>query len=201
MMQVSNYIVDSFEQIHEEEVKGISFTKDSVQMCTCSLDRTLCIWKLTYNPSSPRSRELYKRDAGKLTKMSLKQKLTLWAAKEQYLLCCCWNASEEEIAVGCEDSVVYIVDVKLGQVKHELRAHTFRITCLAYYSDGSWIVSGSYDKSISIWHADRGLLRKRLLAASKFLPSKACWQDTLLRRRRALPSVPSLRPFRMRGLG
>lgn len=171
MMQVSNYIVDSFEQIHEDEVKGISFTKDSVHMCTCSLDRTLCIWKLTYNPDSPRSRELYKRDSGKLTKMSLQQKLELWAAKEQYLLCCSWSASEEEIAVGCEDSVVYIIDVKKGAVKHELRAHTFRITCLAYFFDGSWIVSGSYDKSISIWHADRGLLRKRFVEKDRSLGS------------------------------
>ena len=42
--------------------------------------------------------------------------------------------------------------------------HNFRVTCLAYDVDGTWMATGSYDRTVVIWHGETGLMRNRISA-------------------------------------
>ena len=45
-MQMQNHNVDISIKEHHDFITGLDFTNDSEKMCTCSMDRTLCIFAL-----------------------------------------------------------------------------------------------------------------------------------------------------------
>ena len=48
-MQMMNHNVDVTTHAHDELITGLDFTKDSEKMCTCSMDRTVCVFALQVN--------------------------------------------------------------------------------------------------------------------------------------------------------
>ena len=164
LMKTESRNVDLTTKAHDGLITGISFTRDSEKMATCGTDRALCIFQVQYYSDSPRSQAMYKQNAGRAHQIDLLHRLAIWPVKEQWLLCCSWNRPGDEIAVGCEDSFTYVVEMKTLSLKKRLEGHNFRVTCLAYDMDGTWMATGSYDKSVVIWHGETGLMRNRIVA-------------------------------------
>ncbi|XVE53582.1 hypothetical protein DITRI_Ditri03aG0014200 [Diplodiscus trichospermus] len=55
------------------------------------------------------------------------------------------------IAIGMEDSTIYIYNVRLDEVKSKLKGHSKRITCLAFSHLLSILVSSGADAQIIVW--------------------------------------------------
>lgn len=55
------------------------------------------------------------------------------------------------LAVAGFDKLVYLYDVKMGQLRETLEGHTGRVTCVAWSPDGARLVTGSDDGSFRIW--------------------------------------------------
>jgi len=53
---------------------------------------------------------------------------------------------------------VCVMDMKTGNDIAKLKGHTNKVTCLAFSPDGTWIASGSWDKTIRIWETATGNL-------------------------------------------
>ena len=53
---------------------------------------------------------------------------------------------------------IFVIDVATDERVFELPGHAGSITALAYTNDGTRIVSGSYDRSLSVWDAHTGEL-------------------------------------------
>ncbi len=66
------------------------------------------------------------------------------------------------------------MDVGRGAVRAALRGHRFRVTCVARHAEGLWLGLGSYDKSVTVWHAETAALRTRCAAAGG-----RAWQQVL----------------------
>jgi len=57
----------------------------------------------------------------------------------------------QELAVGQENHVVRLTDIKTGQARLDLVGHTSTVTCIAFSSNGKLIAAGSASEEIRIW--------------------------------------------------
>lgn len=64
------------------------------------------------------------------------------------------------LASGGGDRTVRMWDVKLGQTRHTLRAHTKFVRSVAFSPDGETLASGSWDQTVRLWDCDTGQLRR-----------------------------------------
>lgn len=163
-LKVDNYVVDHVEQAHSSDISGMDFAKDGSMLASCGYDRIVVVYSLEYYSNSPRSQMIWKEKAGVIKEMKLLHKFELWPGVEQILHGVIFNGTDTELVVACEDAIGYVIDISKEKITKKLQGHAFRITCLAYHSDGIWLALGSYDKSVTIWHGESGLLRSKITA-------------------------------------
>lgn len=164
LIRQTNYVVDQSWSAHTADVTGLDFSKDGSLLCSCGWDRAVHVYRIEYVSNSPRSQQLNMDLAGSATSITLLHKLELWPVKEQWLHECTFNHKDTQVIVCCEDAVVYVVDLEKEKFAMELKGHRFRATCVAVHPDGVWMASGSYDKTICVWHGETGMLRNRIAA-------------------------------------
>jgi len=61
LMQLQTHEIDLSTKAHDGPVTGIDFTKNSEMMCSCGMDRALCIFAVHFYSNSPRSQAMYKQ--------------------------------------------------------------------------------------------------------------------------------------------
>lgn len=63
-----------------------------------------------------------------------------------------YSAARNELAVGCSDNGIYVLDAVSFAVKKTLpNAHTNSVFCLAYTPDGRFLLSGGRDAMLRVW--------------------------------------------------
>lgn len=55
------------------------------------------------------------------------------------------------MALGAEDGMIELVDVRLGQVTHSFKGHSDWVFGVAFTPDGKRLMTGSWDKTIKVW--------------------------------------------------
>lgn len=76
-----------------------------------------------------------------------------------------WSTDGTLLATGCMDGVARLW-TRDGVLKHSLEAHTESIFSLRFDDTGQRIVTGSYDKSVSVWDVATGSLHSKFEAHS-----------------------------------
>jgi WD40 repeat protein len=71
-----------------------------------------------------------------------------------YSLAC--SPDGQRVALGGGTSSIYLWDLYSTKPHHELEGHTDDIICVAYSPCGKWILSGSADRTIRLWHLRTG---------------------------------------------
>ena len=66
------------------------------------------------------------------------------------------------LAVGRFSKTGLLIDVSNKQVVHELQGHDNHVRCVKFTSDGSKLITGSYDRTVKIWEVATGELLQTL---------------------------------------
>ncbi|KAF9536827.1 hypothetical protein EC957_009593, partial [Mortierella hygrophila] len=61
----------------------------------------------------------------------------------------------QQLAVGTKECSVYLWGLQSEERAIELSGHTHWVRCIAYSPCGEWIASGSWDKTVRVWHRQR----------------------------------------------
>jgi WD40 repeat protein len=80
-----------------------------------------------------------------------------WSAKGQEVACACAFPDQSQIAIGCADHTIRILDARTARIVREMSGHRDVVTRLAYSPDGRVLVSTSEDdKTVRFWRVADG---------------------------------------------
>ena len=74
-----------------------------------------------------------------------------------------WSLSYQNntIAVGSNSGKIFILDAITGSQKAILSGHAYKVDSVTFSSDGTSLVSGSYDKTVKLWDMQTGGIVRR----------------------------------------
>lgn len=75
---------------------------------------------------------------------------------------------KHEFAVGYSDNFIRIFDSQTYILKQEIEAHTNSVFTLVYSPDGAYLLSGSRDAHLKIWHTAQNYALKESIVAHLF---------------------------------
>jgi WD40 repeat protein len=75
---------------------------------------------------------------------------------EKSARCITYDAASQTLAIGYSDHSIRILDVESLQVIHTIQGHANSVFSLAFSPDGRYLVSGSRDAHIKVWHNATG---------------------------------------------
>jgi WD40 repeat protein len=77
------------------------------------------------------------------------------------------TSPDKNLFARAENAIITVADTATGKLLMKMRAHTDKVTALAYSPDGRLLASGSADKTFALWDGPTGkqLLQRRLNAA------------------------------------
>jgi WD40 repeat protein len=65
------------------------------------------------------------------------------------------SPDQKEIAVGCSDNGIYLLDAQTLSIRHHIKeAHNNSVFSLAYHPDGAYLLSGGRDAHLKVWQLD-----------------------------------------------
>ncbi len=80
----------------------------------------------------------------------------------------CWHPQGNQLAVGCRDGAVRLMNMANGRIERVLYGHTSDIWSVSWSSDGRWLAScGVRDETVRIWGVD-SFDQSRLLTGEEF---------------------------------
>ena len=170
----------TIETAHQKEITTMTYILKRNEIATGSVDETIKVWKINYKKGEiTLNKELTGhtdsitclRDFPKLNcfcSASSDNTLKLWDCSSlkcvktlkyhtKCVLSCCYNPlGNKEIFSGGEDLNIIVwttsKDVENYEEKKALKGHTKRISSLAFADDYNYLLSGSDDKTLRIWH-------------------------------------------------
>jgi WD40 repeat protein len=161
---------------HANAVHSVSFSPDGKLLASGSYDCTIRLWKLagsscrvfrghtdsvssvTFSPggstlatgSFDGSVRLWNVSEGRCTR-------TLRDSRMDKVYSIAWSPSGVTIAVANRGGLIFLWDISNEQntmsVPVVIQGHENLVTTIAYSSDGRYLASGSYDKTVKLWHA------------------------------------------------
>ncbi len=72
------------------------------------------------------------------------------------------TSDDKLIAVGSNDSNIYLIDINSGSVSKTLSGHTNIVKDVDFSEDGKYLASASYDSTAIIWEVETGKIVKKV---------------------------------------
>ncbi|KAL4446486.1 hypothetical protein ABPG74_001227 [Tetrahymena malaccensis] len=169
-------------QNHTYNISQMAFSKDNLYFAAASLDNQIYIWNVKHNFSLafqliPHNKAIslmqFSSDSEYLITASGDQKCYIWDINRGYSVLLKLNINNNEIysAIDISSDKKYlalagnnIICYNLQGIQLPLlyqqnansKGHTHSINSVSYSSDGNYLVTGSWDKSLKIWDAKQG---------------------------------------------
>eukprot|EP00632_Arachnochrysis_sp_CCMP2950_P011041 CAMPEP_0185690504 /NCGR_PEP_ID=MMETSP1164-20130828/1159_1 /TAXON_ID=1104430 /ORGANISM="Chrysoreinhardia sp, Strain CCMP2950" /LENGTH=685 /DNA_ID=CAMNT_0028357075 /DNA_START=450 /DNA_END=2507 /DNA_ORIENTATION=- len=142
---------------HSAEVFCCAWHPKYEILASGSGDSTVRLWDLRTSGFS------YKNKVAKPTSVALSGS---WASDDDRDVTTLeWSADGHTLAAGCMDGVARLWTHE-GKLRHSLAAHSESIFSIRFNSLGTMLLTGSYDKSVSVWEVASGVLRNKFQAHS-----------------------------------
>ncbi|EDV29554.1 uncharacterized protein TRIADDRAFT_4112, partial [Trichoplax adhaerens] len=136
---------------HEGPIHSAQFSPDGILLATCSDDRTIRLWN---------------RVSGKIT--------SILTDPYNPVIQCRFSGDGGEIA-SCSGKCVRVWNTMLCEIVNILEGyHTEMVTTIAFSADGK-IATGSTDRTICIWEAEKTALKSTPLHVSKSAVRACCF--------------------------
>ncbi|KAF9967011.1 hypothetical protein BGZ70_000420 [Mortierella alpina] len=145
---------------HTNRVSCVVFSPDGRTLASGGFDRTLRLW----NAKTGTPIKTFGDQANQITGGNVNQALTFDVGRIERAA---YSPCGGHIAIGSDDSSVYIWDTETGKRIHKLVGHDDCVTSVAYSPDGKMIASGSDDWTVILWDAELGNSQRRLVEHSK----------------------------------
>mmetsp|Transcript_19688 Transcript_19688/g.64819 ORF Transcript_19688/g.64819 Transcript_19688/m.64819 type:complete len:497 (-) Transcript_19688:590-2080(-) len=150
---------------HEAEVFCCSWHPQDDLLASGSGDSTVRLWSIQGDTS-----------AAQLAKMPPQSKVLEYVAptatsnsssfeEDHDVTTLEWSADGSLLATGCMDGIARLWS-RDGNLRHSLAAHSESIFSLRFDAMGKRLLTGSYDKCVSVWDVQTGVLRHKFEAHS-----------------------------------
>ncbi|TFY55565.1 hypothetical protein EVG20_g9275 [Dentipellis fragilis] len=123
--------------LHESPVRDVAFTTDGTVMASGSDNGTVLLWRLPMMDNTEQRVSYVLHNVGHISGLR-------------------FSPDGSRLAVAALNRIVYVLDVRSGQLICELRGHAEVLQCRpAFTPHGTFLLSGSADGVLAIWHIDR----------------------------------------------
>ncbi|MFA9462635.1 WD40 repeat domain-containing protein, partial [Thiohalorhabdus methylotrophus] len=126
---------------HQSPVADLMFSPDGEILYTVSEDKTVQVWDV----DSRERRRVFRLQRG--------------SGEQGKLYSGALSPDGEQLAVGCWDHAIRILDAQTGEVAKVLQGHTAEVWDLDFSPDGRYLVSGSEDETARVWDLESGGVR------------------------------------------
>jgi WD40 repeat protein len=116
---------------HEYEVFKVAFSPDSSLLASCSLDCTVCLWRVD-GQEHPSPIQVLRRHTDEV-------------------LAVAFHPDGTRLATGGRDGVIWLWDLARGEEVARLPGHGGFVWSLAFSPDGATLASGSGDGTVRLW--------------------------------------------------
>ncbi|MFA9462636.1 WD40 repeat domain-containing protein, partial [Thiohalorhabdus methylotrophus] len=123
---------------HQSPVADLMFAPDGKTLYTVSQDKTIQIWDV----ASGKRRRVFRLQRG--------------PGEQGKLYSGAISPDGEQLAVGCWDHAIRILDAQSGEVEQVLRGHQGIVHALDFSPNGRYLLSGSMDEIAYYWDLDSG---------------------------------------------
>jgi WD40 repeat protein len=125
---------------HMAKIKGVAFTPDGSQLVSASYDKVIRVWDVTTGKTVRTIRgEIAPGPAGKIYAMAL-------SLDGKWLAAGGWLGGDRE-----ESDAICLYDFASGELRALLKGHEDVVLSLAFSSDRTRLISGSADKTATLW--------------------------------------------------
>jgi WD40 repeat protein/serine/threonine protein kinase len=129
---------------HTDRVTSVAFHPDGKKIASGSMDQTVKIWDIIQADVPSEEIDVDQPE------LSLK-------AHQQSVTCATFSPDSNRIASSSEgENIVRVWDLTTGLETLALKGHTSEVRGIAFSTDGTRIVTGSYDKTVRVWDAKSG---------------------------------------------
>mmetsp|Transcript_17100 Transcript_17100/g.53414 ORF Transcript_17100/g.53414 Transcript_17100/m.53414 type:complete len:772 (-) Transcript_17100:543-2858(-) len=148
---------------HSAEVFCCAWNPQEEILASGSGDSTVRLWDLRQKPMGEKASQT----AFKVLECPTydNHPLSVSSAEDRDVTTLEWSSDGCLLATGCMDGIARLW-TRDGQMKHSLSAHSESIFSLRFSDDSQRILTGSYDKCVSVWDVASGQLRTRFEAHS-----------------------------------
>lgn len=136
LWSVQNHTVQATLSGHRLAIAAVAFSPIAPLIATASLDRTVRLW-----------------DLNTLHSVSIIDQHT------RAVRALAFSRFHDWLATGGDDNLIYLWKVSLNhppKLITSFSGHAWAVTGLAFLPDGATIVSGSWDKTLKLWHVQSG---------------------------------------------
>ncbi|MEO0728019.1 MAG: NB-ARC domain-containing protein [Bacteroidota bacterium] len=166
---------------HTAQVCSIAFSPDNKYLASGSADKSLILWDRgtgeiirIFNGHTGSIRKIKFKDDGTIIATVSTKEVKLWDLVSGKCVCTSEGPNQETLDVvfrlndqivaydredsedGCDKPIVYLWDVSTQQKIHALQGHSDWVPSSIFSSNGQFLATGSYDRTVRIWDVNTG---------------------------------------------
>lgn len=87
------------------------------------------------------------------------------------------DVNGENIALGCSDNTIKILDLNSSEVRYELKGHKNSVFISRFHPSGKYLISGGRDAQLKVWDTNAEYVQRESIAAHLYSINDVIFRD------------------------